>query len=261
VRSAPLVRDRSCATVPGAEVAALVEAHLGLVQRAVAAMAGRVPRHVCWDDLTSAGMLGLTEAARSFDPERGVPFECFALTRIRGALVDELRSLDWASRSVRARARAVEAATEHLGGALGRRPTRAEVAARVELTEAELIDLSGDLQRAAVVHYDALAVSGDGPTGEDTLPPMGTGPDEIVLERERRSELLDALAALPERLRHVVVGSFLSERRLRDIAEDLGVTESRVSQLRTEALARLRKELGERAVVDLRAPGAALALA
>lgn len=214
-------------------------------------MAGRVPRHVSWDDLVSAGMLGLTEAARAYDAGRGVPFACFALTRIRGALLDELRALDWASRSVRARARAVDAATEVLAAQLRRQPTVAEIAERLEITPAEVAHVAGDLQRAAIVHYDAP--SSDGPDfSEVALPAVDLEPDEIVLEQERRGELWEAVSALPARLRHVVVGSFVGERRLRDIAQDLGVTESRVSQMRTEALTLLRKGMAASAELDLR---------
>ena len=249
MRIAPLAVDRR------SETSVLVEANLGLVQQAAATMAGRVPRHVSWDDLVSAGMLGLTEAARAYDASRGVPFECFALARIRGALLDELRGLDWASRSVRARARAVDAATDVLAAQLGRVPTAAEIAERLEISPAAVARVAHDLQRASIVHYDAMAAAGDGGASDDVLPATGRAPDEIVLERERRGELWDAVSALPERLRHVVVGSFVAERRLRDIAEDLGVTESRVSQMRTEAIALLRRGMADApADLDLREP-------
>ena len=98
----------------------LVRAHLALVNYMVAEIAGRIPRHVCRDDLISAGMAGLAQAARSYDPERGITFQRFASARIRGALLDELRSRDWASRSVRAKARDVQQVTDHLTARLGR---------------------------------------------------------------------------------------------------------------------------------------------
>jgi RNA polymerase sigma factor for flagellar operon FliA len=238
------------AEFPVASDRSLVEAHLGLVHQAVAPMAARVPSHVAWDDLVSAGMLGLTEAALAFDPGRSVPFECFAMTRIKGALLDELRRLDWASRSVRVRARAVSAATEVLAAELGRHPTTLELADRLGVDPSHLARVGDDLHRAAVVHYEAL-VAPDGAC-EDGLPPAGAQPETVVLERECWRELWDAVGALPERLRQVVVGSYLDERRLRDIADDLGVTESRVSQLRTEALAILRRGMREDAELDLR---------
>src|SRR5881394_206472 len=106
----------------------LVREHLPLVHYAVADMANKVPRHVSRDDLVSAGMAGLAQAARSFDPERGITFERYASTRIRGALLDELRDRDWASRSVRAKARKVSSANEELTSRLGRAPSNAEVA-------------------------------------------------------------------------------------------------------------------------------------
>src|SRR6478736_3149949 len=111
----------------------LVRQHLPLVQYVVSEVAHRVPSHVSRSDLVSAGMLGLAQAARSFDPERGIAFDRFASTRIRGALLDELRGRDWASRSVRARARGMQQATDELTNRLGRPPTPEEIATALRL--------------------------------------------------------------------------------------------------------------------------------
>lgn len=218
--------------------AALVEQYLPLVQHAVSSISARVPRHVAWDDLVSAGMLGLAEAARSYDPSRGVPFDGYASTRIRGALLDELRSLDWASRSVRTKARLVEERSNALTVQLGRQPTPAEVATHLGLPTGDVQRIADDVRRAVVVHYDAVSAAAGDP--EELLPADGDVPDELLVERERRGYLRDAVEALPERLRVVVEGYFFEERLMQDLADELGVTESRVSQMRAEALVLLR---------------------
>jgi RNA polymerase sigma factor for flagellar operon FliA len=220
-----------------AQIAALVQQYLPLVQHAVSSISGRVPRQVAWDDLVSAGMLGLAEAARAFDPSRGVPFDGFASTRIRGALLDELRSLDWASRSVRTKARLVEERSNALTAQLGRQPTRAELATHLGLATADVERVFEDVNRAAVVHYDAASITGD---AEDLLPASGSSPVDELLDRERKGYLRAAMSALPERLRFVVESYFFEERLMQDIADELGVTESRVSQMRSEALILLR---------------------
>lgn len=218
----------------------LVRQHLPLVQYVVTEVSHRVPAHVSRADLVSAGMLGLAQAARSFDPERGIAFDRFAATRIRGALLDELRSRDWASRSVRARARSLNGAQERLTTKLGRTPTPAEVADDLEVPTETVHQLVDDVHRATVLNYESLVVDGD----TDAFLAGSTGsPEDEILERERRGYLTDAVAALPERLRVVVIGYFFEERTMQDIADQLGVSESRVSQLRAEALLLLKDGL------------------
>ena len=236
---------------------ALVRDHLPLVGYAVTEIASRIPRHVSRDDLVSAGMLGLLQAARSFDPTRGVEFGPFAKLRIRGALLDELRSRDWASRSVRSTARTVEMAAEQLTARLQRTPTAGEVAAHMGVDLQAIERISADVERATVVNYESVVMGGD---ADDLLPSSGHTPEQQVLARERCSYLYDAVAVLPERLRLVVVGSFFEDRPLLDIAQELGVTESRVSQMRSEALLLLRDALNthldpDRVVAEERANG------
>lgn len=218
----------------------LVREHLTLVQAVVADVANRVPSHVTRSDLVSAGMLGLAQAARSFDPERGIPFESFAATRIRGALLDELRGRDWASRSVRVKARRLNDAGTVLTARLGRTPTPDELAAELDVPVADIRRIVEDVDRARVVNYEGLADTGEGPA---RIADEHHGPEDLILDRERKAYLLDAVDALPERLRRVVVASFFEDRPMHEIGAELGVTESRVSQMRTEALALLRDGL------------------
>lgn len=219
-----------------AELDALVRRGLPIVRGIVAEVAARVPRHVRRDELMSAGLLGLTQAALSWEPDRGVPFEHYARIRVRGSVVDELRSLDWASRSVRSSARRMQSTEQELSTELGHSPSASEVANRMGCELSEVEQLRQDLSRAMVMRFEG-AEGGS----ERTLADATTdGPDAVVLDRELRGYLQDAVIALPERLRHVIVGYFFDGREMQDIAAELGVTPSRVSQLAAEALALLR---------------------
>ncbi len=217
----------------------LVDDHLPLARQAVNDLSRRLPQHVRRDDLLSAAMLGLAQAARSFDPERGIAFERHASNRIRGALLDELRDADWASRSVRSKARRMQRTADELALELGHEPTRAQLAAQLGVDTQALHRLTDDVHRATVLNYDSIVEQG----GEELLPTGGEPPEAVLLDRERRAYLVDAVLALPERLRQVVTGYFFEERPMHRIADDLGVTESRVSQLRSEALALIRDGL------------------
>jgi len=215
----------------------LVRSHLPLVNYMVAEIANRIPRHVCRDDLVSAAMAGLAQAARSYDPERGIGFQRFASARIRGALLDELRSRDWASRSVRAKARDLAQTSDQLTSKLGRQPTQAELASAMGSTETALDAINADVYRALVLNFDALPVEGG---AEDLMAWSQSAPDEDVLDNEKRSYLVAAVDHLPERLRRVVIGYFFEEVPMQELAQELGVTDSRISQMRAEALELLR---------------------
>jgi RNA polymerase sigma factor for flagellar operon FliA len=220
---------------------ALVREHLPLVHYLVVEVSSRIPSHVSRDDLESAAMAGLAQAARSYDESRGVPFDRFASRRIRGALLDELRSRDWATRSVRASARAVHHASDELTARLGRPPSEAEIAARLGCEVAEVQSVAAGVARANVVNYESLFEDG---SGDNLLPEDDSAsPDACLLERERQAYLVDAVAVLPVRLRRVVVGYFFEERSMHDLGKELGVTDSRISQMRAEALLLLREGL------------------
>ncbi len=231
----------------------LVRSHLPLVNYMVSEIAGRIPRHVCRTDLVSAGMAGLAQAAKSYQPDRGVTFQRFASSRIRGAILDELRARDWASRSVRAKARDLAQVTDKLTAKLGRQPTPVEVAAVMGTSADELDALNADVYRALVLNLDALPVEGK---SEESLFSGTPAPDEDVLDNETRAYLGAAVDSLPERLRRVVVGYFCEELPMQVLAEELGVTDSRISQMRAEALVLLRDAMNSQLDPDLVRPEA-----
>jgi RNA polymerase sigma factor for flagellar operon FliA len=237
----------------------LVRSHLPLVGHLVREMLSRLPAHVSREDLVSAGMAALAMAAKSFDPGRGTPFGSFATARIRGALLDELRGLDWASRSVRSRARRIETAHQQLTATLGRTPSQQELAEALGLAVSELKAVGDDVQRAVVLSLQGFAAG----TAEDMVPERTAGPEELLLHRERIGYLHHAIDALPDRLGQVVRAYFFEERPMTEIAAELGVTESRVSQLRAEALILMRdglnSHLDPEMVADQDRPGGCVA--
>lgn len=240
---------------PSSPAAAVVEQmvlqNLPLVGYAVSDLCRRLPSHVRRDDLESAGRAALAMAAGSFQEERGVPFARYASRRIQGALLDELRSHDWASRSVRRRAREQDEVADALARELGRTPLPQEVAARMGVDAAELEATQRDVHRSVVLSFQAVV---DATGLDEVLPSPEPTPEHVLVEREREAYLHDGIAALPERLRAVVVGTFFDERPMLEIAQELGVTESRVSQMRTEALGLLRDGMNKHLAPEQLAP-------
>jgi RNA polymerase sigma factor for flagellar operon FliA len=214
-------------------------AHMPLVGHIVRETMNRVPSHVSRDDLVSAGLTALVQTALAFDESRGVPFERYAATRIRGAVLDGLRALDWASRSVRRRARDLDDTRSRLAGALGRPPTASEIAAAAGMSELELKSNDEDIARAQV-----LSLQGSSTTSlDEILPSRAPSPEAMIEHQEQLTYLVEAIKELPDRLRTVIEDYFFAERPMADIAADLGVTDSRVSQMRGEALCLLRDAL------------------
>ncbi len=221
----------------------LIEQHLPLVRHVVFQVAVNFPRHVDREELATAGALGLVEAARRYDAERGVPFDRFAAQRIRGAILDAVRAADWAPRSVRNLARRLESIEQRLASSLGRMPSSEETAEALGISQDELRRLQDKMFRSVV-----LALEYDINDGEEDLTLVEVLTDESSLEpseelenRELHAYLRDAVHLLPERHRLVVVGYFLEGRKSQELASFLGVTESRISQLRSEALEMLRE--------------------
>lgn len=212
-------------------------------------VAGRVgtglPAHVDIADLVQSGVFGLVDAIERFEPERGLKFETYAMQRIRGAVLDDLRAQDWVPRSVRSRAREVERALERLEARLQRTATDSEVAEELGISVPELRDTYAQLQLTSVVALDELvAVGRDGASLAETLPDDSMPDPGAVLDRaENRRLLAQAVSQLAERDRVVVSLYYFENLTLAEIGGVLGVTESRVCQLHTRAVLRLRSKL------------------
>ncbi|QIK84316.1 sigma-70 family RNA polymerase sigma factor [Sanguibacter sp. HDW7] len=215
----------------------LVETHLPLIGYHVNEIAARIPQHVSRDDLASAGSLALVRAAVAYDAATGVPFARYAAIRLRGALLDELRSMDWASRGTRSRVRRLATVTEELTAQLGRTPTREHLAQTLGVDVSE-IDQTRDDAGRRVLSIEAF----DGAVS-DLLPDRAPDPEASVVATERLRYLRAAVAALPERLRLVVQLVYFEDRTVTEVAGVLGVTQSRVSQLRAEATSLMREAL------------------
>ncbi|MEV6109798.1 RNA polymerase sigma factor WhiG [Streptomyces sp. NPDC051940] len=215
-------------------------------------VAGRVsvglPANVEQADFVSSGVFGLIDAIEKFDPERSIKFETYAITRIRGAMIDELRALDWIPRSVRQKARAVERAYGTLEASLRRSPTEAEVADEMGISLEELHGVFSQLSLANVVALEELlhvsSDSGDRLSLMDTLEDTAAdNPVEVAEDRELRRLLARSINTLPEREKTVVTLYYYEGLTLAEIGQVLGVTESRVSQIHTKSVLQLRAKL------------------
>jgi RNA polymerase sigma factor for flagellar operon FliA len=226
----------------------LIVTYAPLVKYVAGRLGSGLPAHVDDEDLVSYGLLGLIGAIERYDPDRDVKFETYAIARIRGAIIDELRALDWVPRSVRSRARDIERAIAELEGKLGRAPTDEEISKKLGFSEDELNESLSEISRSSIAALDELwtisGTSGDQvaliDTIEDTEAP---DPQSSLSQTELREAIADAIARLPEREKLVVTLYYYEELTLREIGEVLGVTESRVSQLHTKAVLRLKARL------------------
>jgi RNA polymerase sigma factor for flagellar operon FliA len=226
----------------------LILTYAPLVKYVAGRLGSGLPAHVDEADLASYGLLGLIGAIERYEPDRDVKFETYAIARIKGAIIDELRAMDWVPRSVRSRAREIERAIASLEGKLGRAPTDEEIAGKLGISEDELNESLGDIARSSIAALDELwTVSGSGgdqialiDTIEDENAP---DPQSSLSQTELKEAMADAIARLPEREKLVVTLYYYEELTLREIGEVLGVTESRVSQLHTKAVLRLKARL------------------
>lgn len=227
-----------------AETSELLE-QMVLVRHIARQIYRRVPQHVELDDLVSAGALGLLDAYRRFDRSRHVQFKSFAQFRVRGAILDSLRMADWVPRGLRAKQRDIFAAIGTLTQRLGRAPMENEIASDLGM---RLSAYQGMLFELSCLHVDSLDASSGTDSGAEAVDHVAVSnvkdPLVCLLEAERRRTLADAMETLPERDRLVLTLSFYEELTLKEIGAVLGVVESRVSQIRSDAIARLRSELG-----------------
>lgn len=200
----------------------------------------RLPASVEVDDLIQAGLLGLLGAVERFDDEQGANFETFASQRIRGAMLDELRDADWASRNVRKSARQIEAAIHVLQQRLGRPPAEQEIASELQLELEAYFELLNDARGAQLVYYEDLQeADGDEFLGrfvDESTP----APFDLLVGQRFRKALVQAIGALPEREKMLMNMYYDQELNFKEIGAVLGVSESRVCQLHTQTVSRLR---------------------
>jgi RNA polymerase sigma factor for flagellar operon FliA len=221
-------------------------------------VAGRLseslPRHFDEDDLAGYGVIGLIDALERFNPARDFRFETYALPRIKGAIIDELRSVDWVPRSVRTKRRAVEQAVSHLESILHRTPSRAELACELGLSVDDLNKVLFNISKVGILTLDE-APPGDGPerpTLGEALADPNRGPTDVLEAKESHAVLARAVDGLADRERRVLLLYYYEELTLREIGEILGVTESRACQIHTKALRQLHSKLVDRPERTLR---------
>ncbi len=223
---------------------ALIRRHVPLVRRIALHMIAKLPPNVELDDLIQVGMIGLAEALSRFESEQGVQFETFASQRIRGAMLDELREGDWMSRSSRKSQKDIEHALHRLEQRLGRTPLESEIADELGMDLDDYQSLLGKVRGTQLVYLEDMS---GGDEGEDFLErhvaDSGADPFALLRDHRLRVALVEAIKALPEREQYIMGMYYEHDMNLKEIAAVLGVTESRVCQLHSQAIARLRTKM------------------
>jgi len=234
----------------------LVVAYAPLVKYVAGRLGAGLPAHVEEADLISYGLGGLISAIERFEPEREIKFETYAIPRIRGAIIDELRALDWVPRSVRARAREIERANVKLEHRLQRAPSDEEMAVELGVGVEEFLGFLVQISNSTIAALDELwsvsDASGDQVSLLDTLQDPGSpDPARAMDATDLKDRVADAIARLPEREKLVIALYYYENLTLREIGEVLSVTESRISQLHTKAVLRLRSRMHENDLADV----------
>jgi len=220
---------------------ALIEKYLPLVSSIAARLAMTLPEHVDQDDLYSAGLVGLLQALRNYDPTCGASFETYARTRVRGAMLDELRKMDWVPRTVHEKARKIQRVISELEQKLGRTPTEAQMAKALNLSASEYGKLLNEIRPAAFVCLDTVSSEDDsGDLYEVVANSADESPLEKISQRELKLVILERLKELPPMQRKVLALYYGEELHLREIAEVVGLTESRICQIHAQAVLSIR---------------------
>lgn len=230
----------------------LVLTNLPLVEYAVRELMSRVPGHVNRDDLMSAGRYALVKAARGYNPAIGVPFISYAKLRIRGELIDELRGMDWVPRTVRTLSNLVTEKQAEMTGKLGRTPSADEVAAAMDVRPDQVQD-ARDAATSRILSLDAF----EHDHRENLVVDDNLSPEARAVAKERRAYLIAGVQVLPAKLRVVIEGTFFTDREDADMAAEYGVSRSRISQMRTEALIMIREGMYASLDPDLMTPAEA----
>jgi RNA polymerase sigma factor for flagellar operon FliA len=213
--------------------------HLPLVKAIAVRVHENLPVHVDLDDLVHAGILGLFDAASKYNPEKQVVFSSYAKHRIKGAILDSLRQLDWASRDMRRRHKQVEAATRDLAATLQRAPTEAEVAQKLGMDVDRWRTMMLDLRNVGLISASTRSTENEELPAPDFPAKAESQPDSICVREQLRSVLGDAMKKLPERYQKVVLLYYTNEMTMREIGGVLGINESRVSQIHKSALEKM----------------------
>jgi RNA polymerase sigma factor for flagellar operon FliA len=226
---------------------AFIRQYSPLVKYVAGKVAVGMPHNVEFDDLVGFGVFGLLDAIDKFDPDKNVKFKTYAVTRIRGAIFDELRSIDWVPRSVRQKTREVEDAIGSLEAQLGRTATDQEIASFMGMDEAEYLKTIMKISGTSIISLNDLWFSGDEhdkvSIGDSIESPSSLNPDVMVEKDEIRRVIVEAINSLPEKEKKILVLYYYEDLTLKEIGQVLEVTESRVSQLHTKAILRLRSKL------------------
>ncbi|MBI4874935.1 MAG: FliA/WhiG family RNA polymerase sigma factor [Acidobacteria bacterium] len=231
----------------------LVMEYLPLVKAIAIRVRDGLPSHVELDDLIHAGLLGLTDAATKFDSGRKVSFSVYARYRIRGAILDSLREMDWVSRDLRRRHKQAERVTRELSTGLQRQPTEEEVAARMGIDVSRWRQIALDLHNLGLVSASTRGQEGDDLPAPDFPAHPDSRPDNMCARGELREKLEAAMRKLPERYRKVVALYYAHEMTMKEIGGVLGVNESRVSQIQKSALTKLAEALQAKGITSSRA--------
>lgn len=213
-----------------------------LVKRIAYQLAARLPANVELDDLVQAGMIGLLDALNNFDETQGAQFETYASQRIRGAMLDELREIDWVPRSVRKNAREIEKAISFLQQQLGGQPSETEIAERLGVPLQEYQEMLTDARGHQLVYYEDFNNEGDDPV-ELNVTDGRPGPLDAIQDEGMQQALVLAIDDLPEREKMVMAMYYQEDLNLKEVGAVMGVSESRVCQIHTQAIMRLRVKL------------------
>lgn len=224
--------------------------HLPLVKAIAVRVHENLPVHVEVDDLVHAGIMGLFDAATKYNPDKEVAFSAYAKHRIKGAILDSLRQLDWASRDMRRRHKQVEAATRELAATLQRNPTEAEVAAKLGVEVDKLRGMMVDLRNVGLISASTRANENEDLPAPDFPTGPETHPDSICSHEELRGMLAGAMKVLPERYQKVVTLYYNNEMTMKEIGNIMGINESRVSQIHKAALEKMNAALIESGVTS-----------
>ena len=225
---------------------ALVQKYLPLVSAVVGRLAMTLPEHVDQDDLYSVGLVGLLHALRNYNPACGTSFETYARVRIRGAMLDELRRMDWVPRTIHEKARKIKEVLSELEQKLGKTPTEVQMAKAMNMSVKEYEELLDEVRPAAFVCLDAVNASEDGDNGplyEVIADQAEDGPVEHASNNELKQVIFERLKELPEMQRKVLALYYLEDMHLREIAEVFKLTESRICQIHAQAIMSIRSYL------------------